>query len=135
VGAIHESNNINYLKNSKTTMDISGIFISFALGLVGALFSGIFVYLWQNWRESKDDVKKNASNCFCFYMIFYCILVASLVFLAITVPVSSNSSCANQTITYVVNYYNVSEINIEDKKTALSVEEVKYLIQKNPKLL
>jgi len=116
-------------------MDISGILISFALGLVGALFIGIFVYLWQNCREMKDPVdKKQACDRFSYYIIIYCILVVILVCLATSVPVSSNSSCVNQNITYVVNYYNVSEINIEDKKIALSVEEIKYLIQKNPKL-
>jgi len=122
-------------------MDIQGILYSFALGLVGALFSGIFVYLWQNCRHTKDHVnKKQACKMFCFYILFYCVLVGLLVCLATLVlgfqnnpPTSSNPSCSCQNITYIENYYNISNINIENKKSAFSVEELKYLIQKNPR--
>lgn len=46
---------------------------------------------------------------------------------------SGNISCINQNITNIVNNYSVAitEIHIENKPPVVSVEELKYLIQKN----
>lgn len=127
-------------------MDISSIGYSLefaALGIPLSIFSGIVFHLLENYDRATDNTEKNKIKKYLTgSLILVIILVVGMVYIGNAAvefgrPVEQstqlNPSCANQSVTYVVNYYNISEVIIENKKSTFSVEELKYLIQNNPR--